>query len=475
MTGSEAAVKTRFAPSPTGRMHVGNARTALFNYLFARHLGGRFVLRMEDTDPERSQEVFVQALEEDLRWMGLAWDEGPDIDGGHGPYRQSQRTALYQDYYRRLDQAGHTYPCYCSPQELALSRKRQLATGRPPRYEGTCAHLSEAERQARLSSGRQPTIRFRVPAGEQIQFEDLVRGTQVFETDHIGDFIIRRADGTFAFFFCNALDDALMGITHVLRGEDHLTNTPRQQLILNALALPIPGYGHLPLIVGADGAPLSKRNGSRSVAELREEGFLAVGINNYLSRLGHRLDDEALLEPDLLAKAFDLGAIGRSPSRFDENHLRHWQKLAVAAVDDATLVAWAGDALARVPPPARQAFFEVVRPNATFPDDIGQWADLIYGQLSDWTAAGEILKEAGPDFFRAAVEALDTHGSDASALTTHVKAVTGKRGRSLFMPLRLALTMREDGPEFRTLLALIPAEEVRRRLEACAQIAASGS
>lgn len=280
-----AFVKTRFAPSPTGLLHLGNVRTALFNALYARHGGGVFLLRIEDTDLERSRGEYILSLMEDMHWLGLDWQEGPEADDTHGPYAQSQRGEIYRRYFDELEEQGLAYPCFCSQRELELSRKTQLASGRPPRYAGTCAHLTAEERQKRLDKGIQPTLRFRVENGAVVQFNDLVRGPQAFPTDDIGDFVIRRAEGSAAFFFSNAIDDALMDVTHVLRGEDHLTNTPRQILLQQALGLATPHYGHISMIVGADGAPLSKRTGSRSVRELREAGYLPLAVVNYLARL----------------------------------------------------------------------------------------------------------------------------------------------------------------------------------------------
>ncbi|MGH8369745.1 MAG: glutamate--tRNA ligase, partial [Gammaproteobacteria bacterium] len=254
-------IRTRFAPSPTGHLHVGNARTALFNALFAAHMGGTLILRIEDTDAERSKREFEAGLIRDLSWLGVVWQEGPDRDGARGPYRQSERGAIYAEQVERLQTQGHAYPCFCTPAELALSRKAQLAAGKPPRYAGTCAQLGKPQIEARLAKGLKPALRFRVPAKGETVFEDMIRGHQVFANQDIGDFIIQRADGSPAFFFSNAVDDALMGVTHVLRGEDHLANTPRQLLLLAALELSAPQYAHLSLIVGEGGAPLSKREG----------------------------------------------------------------------------------------------------------------------------------------------------------------------------------------------------------------------
>src|SRR3984957_7277184 len=243
------ATVTRFAPSPSGELHIGNARTALFNFLLARRAGGRFVLRIEDTDAARSSEAIIRSLQQDMRWLGLNWDAGPDCEDDRGPYRQSQRVALYARHFVSLAQRDQVYECYCTALELELSRKSQLAAGKPPRYAGTCRHLSPQQRVAKRALGLSPTLRFRVPAGELVEFVDLVHGPQRFLSDDIGDFIVRRADGSAAFFFSNAVDDAAMGITHVVRGEDHLTNSPRQILVLRALGLPVPHYGHMALVV----------------------------------------------------------------------------------------------------------------------------------------------------------------------------------------------------------------------------------
>ncbi|HET7369399.1 MAG TPA: glutamate--tRNA ligase, partial [Gammaproteobacteria bacterium] len=300
-------IRTRFAPSPTGLLHLGNVRTALFSALAARAGGGDFVLRVEDTDAARSRPEWIEALLDDLRWLGVEWAEGPDVGGSRGPYRQSERAAIYNDHFKRLIDVGHAYACFCTPAELAASREAQRAAGQPPRYAGTCANLSKVEIEAKRQSGVPAALRFRVPAGIELRFDDVVRGPQTFVSDAIGDFVIRRADGTPAFFFCNALDDALMGVTHVLRGEDHLANTPRQMLLLEALDLTAPRYGHLGLLVGDDGAPLSKRHGSASLHDLRERGVLPGAVLNYLARLGHHYaDDPGHADFAALAAAFDL-------------------------------------------------------------------------------------------------------------------------------------------------------------------------
>jgi glutamyl-tRNA synthetase len=450
---------------------MGNTRVALFSALYARHRRGIFLLRIEDTDVERSAARHIEALKEDLRWLGLAWQEGPEAGGLHGPYYQSQRLDMYRRYFDELQQQGRAYPCFCSAQELALSRKAQLASGRPPRYAGVCARLSAAEIQLRLKQGLQPTLRFRIPAGVAVQFEDLVRGPQSFASDDIGDFIIRRADGTPAFFFSNAVDDALMGVTHVLRGEDHLSNTPRQILLLQALQLNVPRYAHLSMIVGPDGAPLSKRHGSRSVHELRESGYLPEAVINYLARLGHHYESNELLSLEELAAGFDFVHLGRAPVRFDNAQLQHWQQLALARADTDELWAWMGCKVhEKVPQAQRVAFVQTVRHNVTLPEHALVWAHILFdNHLELSQTAREVIGAAGREFFTQAAAAHEKHPDDFKALANEIKTRTGKSGRSLYQPLRAALTGELDGPEMAQLLSLLGAERAGARLLAAAQ------
>ncbi|HOW61062.1 MAG TPA: glutamate--tRNA ligase [Candidatus Contendobacter sp.] len=465
-------VKTRFAPSPTGYLHLGNVRTALFNTFLARRRGGQFLLRIEDTDRERSRPEYVAALLEDLHWLGLDWQEGPEVGGARGPYAQSERAAIYADYYQRLETTGQAYPCFCTPAELALSRKAQLSAGRPPRYAGTCARLSEAERCARLERGLQPTLRFRVPAGRTVEFTDRVRGLQRFASDDIGDFVIRRADGTPQFFFANAVDDALMGITHVLRGEDHLANTPRQLLLLEALELPAPEYGHLALIIGADGGPLSKREGDLSLRELRAAGYLPEALLNYLARLGHVYDRDEWLEPAELAAGFALEHLGRASARYDAAQLLHWQSEAVRRMDPDRLWLWMGTTVPQyVAPDSRDDFIATVRPNIRFPADAAFWAERLFN--ADLTLSAEsraVIVAAGSAFFTHALAAYAQHGAAYPRLVEDLKRRTGLKGKHLFMPLRAALTGETHGPELARVLDLMAPERVRRRLQACIQV-----
>lgn len=474
-----STVKTRFAPSPTGRLHLGNVRTALFNWLFARQQGGIFLLRFEDTDLERSAQAFEAGMQEDLHWLGLDWDEGPGREAGLGPYRQSQRQDIYRGYFDQLSRDGTAYACFCTQQELALSRKAQLAAGRPPRYAGTCAHLSAEQVQAKREQGLAASLRFRVPADRIVEFDDLVRGPQRFRADDIGDFIVRRSDGTPAFFFSNAVDDALMQISHVLRGEDHLTNTPRQILLLEALALPIPIYGHTSMLVGEDGSPLSKRTGSRSVEELRADGFMPAAVTNYLARLGHHFEQEGWLTPDALAAQFSTQRLGKAPAQYEQTQLVHWQKLAVLQADDGALWQWMttartaqGESVAElVPADLRQPFVVAVRDNIQLPADALAWAQRLFAPMPPLSAeATTAIEQAGSEFFKTALDCLAADQNDFKAYTKALGAAAGVKGKALFMPLRAALTGETHGPELVQIWQLLGDSRIGARLQQAAEL-----
>lgn len=456
-------VVTRFAPSPTGALHLGNARTAFFSHLWARSQGGRFVLRIEDTDVARSEVRYRDGLLEDLHWLGLDWDEGPDVGGPSAPYSQSERSAFYAENFERLQQSDAAYACYCTVEELELSRKLQRSAGKPPRYAGTCRHLSAAERVAREARGLKSSLRFAVPTDGVIEFTDVVHGPQHFAAADLGDFIIRREDGTAAFFFSNALDDSVMGITHVLRGDDHLPNTPRQLLLLDALSMRRPNYGHVGLLVGADGAPLSKRHGSTSVREFRDRGFLSAAVLNQLLHLGHAAAVDGWLSPAEMPAHFRPEHLGRASARFDESQLIHWQKETLQRMSDAQVGSWLGSN-----PSA--AFIELVRHNLVVPADATPWLAVLEGVLPPLGEAEQrLIAAAGPEFFAIAVAAIDEVGADVKALARIVKERTGRKGADVFMPLRVALTGLSHGPELAPLLKLMAPGTARARLESHAK------
>lgn len=454
--------KTRFAPSPTGLLHLGNARTALFSAL----LGDRFLLRIEDTDQERSRSEFVSELLDDMRWMGVEWQEGPQSAQPNADYFQSRRSEVYARYYDQLERDGLAYPCFCTAAELEISRKAQLSSGQPPRYSGKCGRLNPEDVDRRLQKGLQATLRFRVPRNVTVEFEDGVRGHQKFNTDDIGDFIIRRADGSPAFFFCNAIDDALMGVTHVVRGEDHLTNTPRQLLLLKALGLTAPEYAHISLVLGEDGAPLSKRNGSRSINQLREEGYFPLALINMLARIGHHYESEELMSFEALKRHFDIRHLGKSPSRFDLVHLHHWQEQAVRRADDETLAGWLRtETRALVPHSRFPLFLDIVRSNCVFPGQADEWARILFAdELTPTPEIETVARQAGESFFLGALDAAAEAGENFDAFMSILKDKTGAKGKALFMPLRAALSGRTDGPELAKLYQALDPFLLRRRL-----------
>lgn len=475
---NQRPARTRFAPSPTGSLHLGNARTALFNWLFARHAGGRFVLRSEDTDQARSDEGLLAGMQRDLDWLGLARDEGPDVGGDFGPYRQRERADRHAQVLTELLAADRAYYCYCTQEELAEARRRQLAAGQAPRYPGTCAHLAPADREALQASGRQPTLRFRVPDTGEVVFDDLVHGRQRFRLRDIGDFVIARADGTPAFFLANAVDDADMGITHVLRGDDHLANTPRQLLILAALELDQPAYGHFGLITDTAGQPLSKRAQVASLEDLRAAGYLPSAVRNHLARVGLSGLPQTWLESDELAAHFDIARVSRGPAAHDPAALHGWQRQAVDRLDDTAWLAWVEavsgwpEALPRDGNTAAE-FARIARPNVLLAQEAKEWAERLFGD--EWThdeAALESVCSAQDDLLPAALEMPAPHDADSfREWTRALGARTGRKGKSLFQPLRAVLTGTLSGPELPEIVSLVGADRVTRRLQQAQAIA----
>ena len=463
---------TRFTPNPAGLLHLGNARTALLNFLAARHSGGRFILRVEDTDESRTADRLMDDLFEDLHWLGLDWDEGPDVGGPHATYRQLQRQAIYERWLAQLDAAGLTYPCFCTPSELKAAHRGQKS-GKPLRYPGTCRELCEEERAERLVRGQPAAIRFRVPQGKVLKFTDLVHGVQSSRSDDIGDFILRRGDGSTALFFSNAIDDALMEVSLVLRGEDHLSNTPRQLLVLQALGLPIPCYAHVALLRGADSAPLSTRRGAQTVRELRHRGYLPQALRNYLVRLGHTYSAEGWLEEAQMRADFDVRRLGRAAARFDEAQLHHWQREAVAHLCPIGLRFWLADQLpAELGQEVRDQFCAAIRHYIEFPADAKYWVDVVFHQLQERSPEAQAaIRDAGEQFFITALRVLKESSAEFTLAAQRISQLTDLEGQQLHVPLRAAITGQTNGPELGPLLPLIPAEEVASRLASAQQLA----
>jgi nondiscriminating glutamyl-tRNA synthetase len=471
-------MRVRFAPSPTGHLHVGNARTALFNWLLARGQHGTFILRIEDTDLERSTRESEQAILEDLRWMGLLWDEGVEVGGPHGAYRQTERMPTYVDHANRLLAEGKGYYCFCSPETLEAHRKSQLAAGLPPKYAGTCRNLPAAEVERRRAGGETPVVRLKVPEGRNVTFNDVVRGAVTFHTDVIGDPVLVRSDGIPAYNFAVVVDDALMQVTHVIRGEDHISNTPRQVLLYEAFGYVPPVFAHLSLVMGPDHAPLSKRHGATSVKEFRDKGYLPEALVNYLALIGWSPgQNEELLPADELARRFRLENVAHSAGIFDEDKLawanRHYLKLC----PPARLVTLAEPHLrqrgflAGELSTAATTWLEWILPNvAGSVDRLPQLADRIESVFR-WRAPAipdaeervvapvlaEVLLDSPPlvdrETFRAAAN--------------RVKDRTGLKGKALFHPIRTILTGAQEGPE---LDVIIPAIERALDVPGLAQV-----
>lgn len=316
-------VRVRFAPSPTGYLHVGSSRTALFNYLFAKHHNGVFVLRIEDTDLARSTEASTQAILDGMKYLELFWDEGPEVGGDYGPYFQSQRLDLYREYADKLLEAGRAYQCFCTPEELDQIRKEAVEQGRDPKYDGRCFHLSDAERQQFIEQGRKPVLRFKAEYEGTTVVEDLIRGKVTFDNNQLDDFVIVKSDGMPTYNFAVVVDDALMRISHVIRGEDHLSNTPKQIQLYEALGFPVPKFAHIPMILGPDKTLLSKRHGATSVTQFRDEGYLPDAMVNYLALLGWSYDDsQTIFKRDDLIRKFALEKVSKNPAVFDITKLQ---------------------------------------------------------------------------------------------------------------------------------------------------------
>jgi nondiscriminating glutamyl-tRNA synthetase len=454
-------LRVRFAPSPTGHLHVGNARTALFNWLLARGQGGTFILRIEDTDAERSTLASETSILEDLRWLGLDWDEGPDAGGPHGPYRQSERLQLYLSYARDLISRGLAYHCFCSPEQLDTERQAALAAGLPPKYSGRCRAIPLEDAERRISGGEAAAIRFAVPVDRDVLFQDIVRGPVTFNTAVIGDPVILRSDGRPAYNFAVVVDDALMEVTCVIRGEDHISNTPRQVLLYEALGFEPPQFAHLSLVMGPDHAPLSKRHGATSVAEFRERGVLPESLVNYLALLGWSPGEgQEILPAAEMAQRFDLAKVSHSAAVFDTDKLawmnRHYLKEAVPArIAEMALPVFVRAGYVTDDTPASRAFVETLLPmalgSADRVDDIPERVAIVFNWSSERAAAMVAAEPDGVKVALALADALATEGpltrESFRAAAGRVKDATGCKGRALFHPIRVVLTGEESGPE----------------------------
>lgn len=442
-------VVTRFAPSPTGHLHVGNLRTAIHNWLFAKANGGKFWVRIDDTDAARSEERFVEGIRADLGWLGLT----PD-----GEVRQSERFALYEDAFDRLVAAGRIYPCYESAEELDIRRKILLSRGLPPVYERTALALSAAERADKEAAGIAPHWRFKLDHDAPIDWTDLVRGEQHFDPRLLSDPVIRRADGSWLYMLPSAVDDIAMGVTHVVRGEDHVSNTAVQVQMFEAMGAPVPQFAHAALLTGAEGK-LSKRLGSLGTEHFRAIGIEPATLLSKLARLGTADPVEPYVDPAPLIATFDFARFGRAPARFDEAELVQLNARVIHALPFESVAA-------RLPAGMDAAAWEAIRPNLATVADAADWWSIVTGPV-----APPALDDSDRAYCREAsgvAVSLDWGTDPWHALTGALKGTTGRGGKALFLPLRLALTGRPQGPDMAALLPLIGRDQALARLEAAA-------
>jgi glutamyl-tRNA synthetase len=469
--------RCRFAPSPTGMVHVGNARTALYNWLFARHTGGDFLLRIEDTDVERSEARYETQLVEDLRWMGLDWQEGPEIGGPHGPYRQSERLDIYRQHTEQLLGQGKAYRCFCTNEELEAERQQAIAEHRPQVYSGKCRSLSADESASRAAAGEPFAVRLHIRANQVLRFDDIVRGQVEFAADAVSDPILVRSSGVPVYNYVVTVDDALMEITHVIRGDDHISNTPKQVAIYEAFGWQVPKFAHLSTILGSDRERLSKRHGATSIASFREMGILPEALTNYLALLGWGAEGgtRETFTLEELTREFKLERVTASPAVFDFDKLhwlnRHYMKLA--APERITALAWPyfADKLPTVEE-AKEALVTWIErlialflPSADRLDQLPSKAQFIFA--FDAVAAKQepentslLATETSQKVASAFAARVRDHSGPVDpaqfkAWMNEIKTETGAKGKDLFHPVRIMLTGTHSGPEFDKLLPVI--------------------
>lgn len=476
-------IRVRYAPSPTGHLHIGNARTALFNYLFARNQKGQFIIRIEDTDQKRNIAGGEESQLKYLKWLGMDWDESVDVGGEYGPYRQSERLDIYKKYYEDLLEKGLAYKCYCTEEELEKEREEQIARGEAPRYSGKCRHLTK-EDQARLEAeGRKPSIRFRVPEGKVYRFNDLVKGDVSFASEDIGDFVIVKKDGMPLYNFAVAIDDHLMKISHVLRGDDHISNTPKQLMIYEAFGWEPPTFGHMTLIVNENHKKLSKRDESiiQFIEQYEALGYLPEALFNFIALLGWSpVGEEEIFSKEELIEIFDPARLSKSPAVFDRQKLiwmnnQYMKKLPVEKVVELALphLVNAG----RVPENPSPEQLEMVnklvalyQEQMSYGAEIVSLSELFFKEEISYDETGKAIlsEEQVPEVLRAFLQELEDlepfEAAEIKAAIKRVQKATGQKGKKLFMPIRVAVTGQEHGPELPNTIELLGKETVKKRI-----------
>ncbi|MBW3111336.1 glutamate--tRNA ligase [Bacillus sp. MCCB 382] len=477
-------VRVRYAPSPTGHLHIGNARTALFNYLYARSVGGKFIIRIEDTDKKRNIEGGEESQLKYLQWLGIDWDESTDKPGEYGPYRQSERNHIYEQYLNELLENGKAYKCYCTEEELEAEREAQSAAGQMPRYSGKCRNLTKEEQEKLAAEGRQPSIRFRVPAGKVYSFNDIVKEDVSFESDGIGDFVIAKKDGTPTYNFAVAVDDYLMKITHVLRGEDHISNTPKQLMIFEALGWEAPVYGHMTLIVNESRKKLSKRDESiiQFIEQYEALGYLPEALFNFIALLGWSpKGEEELFSRAEFIDIFDPERLSTSSALFDNQKLtwmnnQYMKNLELDQVVELSLphLISAGKLDETMSDEQREWASRVIslyQEQMSFGAEIVELSDMFFKTDLEYDEEAKAVldEEQVPEVLQAflnEIEALENY--EAAEIKSSIKAVqkaTGHKGKKLFMPIRVAVTGQTHGPELPNAIELLGKDTVKHRLQ----------
>lgn len=466
-------VRVRFAPSPTGPLHIGGARSALFNYLYAKNNGGDFIFRIEDTDQARSTYESEVNIKDSLHWLGIDWNEGVDAGGEFEPYRQMERLATYEEAAAKLVEEGKAYYCYCTACEVHEAKEMALAAGKMPNYSGKCRTMSEEEKAERKAVGIKPVIRLKVDAGTPVEFDDLVRGHVSFERENVGDFVIMKSDGIPVYNFACVVDDHLMDITHVLRGEEHLSNTPRQVVLYEALGWEMPKFGHISLILGEDKSKMSKRNGDVSCVAYREKGYIPEALINFLALLGWSPEgEEEIFTMQDLEEKFSLDRVSKSPAVFDMNKLKWINGQYLRKLSTEELAANLAEFLTiEIATEKMPLLAETFRNQLEIFTDINNFTNLFMGTdvTPENDEAIEVLNfEETPmvlAMFRDAVSEMDeVKAADIKALLTKIRKETGLGGAKVFMPVRVGVTGCKHGPDVDKLCELMGKEILLERL-----------